>query len=543
MLIYSIFIFVIILIYHINISFAEYSIIGTQVDVIPKTEDILSRDDSISHPPTDLYYGARTTIFWPPIPSKDTNAFPLINSDCFCSYDLTINLLLCSPLLQTSSTYPLSDTNIPLINLTLNDCTFSDHHLNLPIIPGKNIDQLRLYNVNYQTYLVLDATSLSLYTINHMYIVYSYSQPITMLLISNETFSSSLRTLYITSCYLLTLNKPLNRLFSLESITLKNIEQFSWYDFQQQIVRLPRLRYIYITEEILSLTSDIFNAISCQDILPQWIVTYRSTQTCSCTYISLLKTVHRVGDVYKCPNSDNTIDFIDDICQFNGKEYAIQNRTDLFCDKCQTYRCRNGTLCAETYDSEASCVLQSRYDYETIRSRIPLTPYTKQFLFQESQGYLSINPNKTLQPSGFNSVAMVLINSNQNHTPNSASDVQMFHQTFSEMLIRPWSSAIYNSTGTPPQIWQQLFVSLDGSVKKINNSESKFVFQSKPISTMSLIFSPEQPPQETFGWKITNDNQITENMTNFQVVDKTITSRVFLKFNNNQQYKPKCETS
>jgi hypothetical protein len=557
MLIYSLFTLVISLIYHIDITFAQSPIIGTQVHVRPKTEgknetDNFSRDNSItmfsSRRSTDLYYVTRSTTLWPPIPTKVTNAFPLIDSDCFCSYDLTINLLLCSPLFQTSSSYSLSDTNIPLINITLNDCTFATNRLNLPINLRKNIDQLRLYNVNYQNYLVLDATSFSSRTINHMYIIYSYSQPITMLLISNETFSSSsislsLRTLYITSCYLVALNQTLNRLFLLESITLKNIDQFSWYDFQQQIIHLPKLRYIYITEEILSLTSDIFNAISCQDISSKWIFSYRSTQTCSCKFMSFLRTVRHVGDIYKCPNSDNPIDFIDNICQFNGKEYEIHNQTDLFCNKCSNYQCRSETLCAEAFDSEPNCLPLSRYDYETIRNRIPLTPYTMQFLFQESQGYLSRNPNQTLEPNGFHSVATILIDSNQNRLPDSLSDVQMFHQTFSDMLNRPWSLEIYNSPRIPSEVWQQLLISLDGSIENIKNNDSKFLFQSKPISTMSLRLSQDQQSQETFGWKITHDNQITENITNSQAIDKTVTSRVFLQLNHIQQYRSNCDTS
>jgi hypothetical protein len=60
---------------------------------------------------------------------------------------------------------------------------------------------------------------------------------------------------------------------------------------------------------------------------------------------------------------------------------------------------------------------------------------------------------------------------------------------------------------------------------------------------MSLRLSQEQQSQETFGWKITHDNQITENITNSQAIDKTITSRVFLQLNHIQQYRSNCDTS
>jgi hypothetical protein len=92
-----------------------------------------------------------------------------------------------------------------------------------------------------------------------------------------------------------------------------------------------------------------------------------------------------------------------------------------------------------------------------------------QFLFQESHGYLSRNPNQTLEPSGFHSVATILI--------DSPSNVQM--------LNRPWSL----------EVWQQLLISLNASIENIKDNHSKFVFQSKPISTISLRLS-----QEIFGW-------------------------------------------
>ncbi|UJR27747.1 hypothetical protein I4U23_009022 [Adineta vaga] len=544
------------LIFHIHINDAEYSSIGMNVSIKPKINEsnIYSHDDYMtifsSRHSTDLNYIPRSTTYWPLIPSVTTNAFPLTDSNCFCTYDRIINALLCSPLLKNSISYPISDTNIALINITLNDCTFSNNHFNLPNIGRKNIDQLRIYDINHGNYLVLDRTSFSSYSINQLYIIYSYSQPITMLLLSNETFSSpslmysSLHTLYITSCYLITLNKPFSRLFLLESVTLMNIYQFSWHDFQQQINRLPKLRFINIAEENFPLSNMIFNALSCQDISSQWILSYRVIQTCSCAYISFLQTIRSLGTFYQCPNTNNVVDFFADICQFNGKEYQIQNNMQLFCNKCLRFPCSNGTTCAEVFGSEPTCISSSRYDYETIQKRIPLTPYTRPFLFRESQEYLTFDSNKTLEAIAFNSVVTILIDSNRNPTSASPNDAQMFHQTFAEMLNRPWSPDIYTASMSSPIVWQQLLVSLDGSIKMINDSESKFVFQSKPISTMSLRFPTEEPDQEMFGWKITNDNQITENITNLESNDETVTSRVFLKFNHQQQEnKPKCEPS
>ena len=535
------------LIYHININAAEYSNAGTQVEVRQNWTNIPTRGDS--RRPTDLYYVTRATTYWLPTLPMVTNTIPLMNSNCFCSYYQITNLFSCSPFLQNSSSNLLSSSNLPMINVTLTDCIFFDNHFSLPIIKGKNIDYLRLQDVNLQDYLVFDATSFSSYSINHVYIFYRNTQRITMLLISNETFSSStinlsLRTLYMDTCYLITLNEPLNRLYSLESITLLNIQQFSWYDFQQQMIYLSKLRYIYIGEDLASRNNNIANVVSCDDISAQWMLTYRLVQTCSCKFMSLLTTLYRFGNAYRCPNSDSTIEFLDSVCQFNGKEYNIQNQTNSFCKKCLSYQCPNGTLCTEALNSIPNCASLTRYDYETIRKRIPLTPYTKQFLFQESQQFLNVNPNKTLQPIGFNSVVSFLIDSNQNHTENSPSDAQMFHQTFAEMLERPWSPDIYSSAAaSPPAMWQQLLTSLDESVKNINDSEPKFEFQSPPISTMSLRFPTNQQPHETFGWKITNDNKITANITNSKFIDKNVTSRVFLNFYNDQSYKPNCDTS
>ena len=546
MLIYSIFIFIITLIYHLNGNLDENPVVATYVNVIPKPEG--PSGVKFSPPrPTDLYYPTRSPTIRYPVAAIVATAFPLPNSNCFCSYDPVINLLLCSPLFQYSSTYPLSSTNNSLINVTLNDCVFSNNHLTLPTLNNKNIDHLWLYDLNRADYIVTDGTSFSSYTINHMHILFTLNQQITILLISDDTFSlssisSSLRTIYIESCYLILFNKPLNNLLSLESIILIDLQQFSWYDFQQQIIRLPKLRYVYIGEDTPT-ANKISNVLSCPDISSQWIFTYISIQTCSCELMLFLQTVHRFRDFDRCPNSNNTIYFIDNVCQFNGTVYPIKNQTNLFCNKCLSYQCPNGSLCSEASGSEPKCGLLSRDDYETIQNRIPLTPYTKEFLLQESQQFLTINPNKTLEPSAFNSVVTILIDSNGNRTENSPVQAQMFHQTFSEMLNRPWSPNVYNSQVASPTVWQQLFGSLDESIRSINDSDPKFVFQSLPISTMSLRFPTIQPPQSMFGWQITNDNQITGNITNSQSINASVTTRVFLLFNNNQTYNLNCDPS
>jgi hypothetical protein len=317
-----------------------------------------------------------------------------------------------------------------------------------------------------------------------------------------------------------------------------NIQQFSWFDFQQQIIHLPKLDKINIGEDILSATNNIFNVLSCQDLSSKWKFTYRLIQTCSCQFLSFLNTIHRSGNFYRCPNFDNTIDFIDDICQLNGKEYKIQNQTNFICNHCLSYHCSNGTFCAETFDSEPMCLLPFRDDYETIRTRIPFTSYTKPFLFEESRQYLSINPNQTIDSSSFNSVAMILIGSNQNRTDISATDAQMFYQTVADILSRPWSPEIYASASSTTVIWQYLILALDQLIKNINDNETTFEFQSTPISTISLHLPTNQQSPETFDWEITNDNKITANMSN-----QNITSRVLLKFNNNPLSNLNCMTS
>ncbi|CAF0794326.1 unnamed protein product [Adineta ricciae] len=542
------------LLYHFELNLAEHSSLSMNVSIRSKIvytntdvhENLLTTYSS--SPSTDFNYIPRSTTYWPLIPSVITNAFRLTDSNCFCSYDRISNLLSCSPSLQNATSYPVSDTNFPLINITLNDCMFSSNHFSVPNIGRKNIDQLRIYDVNRNDYLVLDGTSFSSYSINQLYIIYSYSRPITMLLISSETFSSSsiylsLHTLYITSCYLITLQKPFSRLFLLETITLRNIDAFSWYDFQQQIVRLPKLRFINIAEGDFPSLNNIFNVLSCKDISSQWILSYRMVQTCSCAYVSFLQTIQRQGVFYQCPNSVTAIDFSADICLFNGVEYLIGSETNFFCNKCRSFQCPNGTACAEAYPSEPTCISLSRCDYNTLQERVPLTPYTKQFLFRESQEYLTVNPNQTLGPQGFNSVATILIDSNRNPSPSSPNDAQMFHQTFSEMLNRPWSPEVYTASLSSPTVLQQLLVSLDGSIKTINNSESIFVFQSQPISTMSLHFPTDMPDQDRLGFKITNDNRISENITQTTSVDETVTSRIFLKIDPSQLNKTKCEPS
>jgi hypothetical protein len=369
-----------------------------------------------------------------------------------------------------------------------------------------------------------------------------------MLLLSNETFSSSsmalsLRTLYIDSCYLIALHQPFTRLVRLKSITLINIHEFSWYDFQQQIIRLPELNSIYLEEKILTTTNDIFNVLSCQDLSSQWTFTYRLVQTCSCQLLSFLTTIHPIKNVYQCPNSNRTINFIDDICQFHGKEYQIRNHTNSFCNQCLFKQCSNRTLCGESYDSNSQCLLLSSYDYETIRNRIPLTSYTKRYLFRESHNNLNMNPNRTLEPTAFNSFATILIDSNQNQTDDSFANVQMFHQTFAAMLNQPWSPQIYASSLVKPTMLQDLILSLDQTIKNINDRNHIFEFQSQLISTMSLPFPTNQTLPNMFGWKITDDNLIIANITNSELSNPNITTRVFLYSNTDQLYTSNCNNS
>ncbi|CAF5219880.1 unnamed protein product, partial [Rotaria magnacalcarata] len=161
------------------------------------------------------------------------------------------------------------------------------------------------------------------------------------------------------------------------------------------------------------------------------------------------------------------------------------------------------------------------------------------------------------------SIATILIEANQIATENSPTVTRMFHETFTEMLNKPWTEDIFSlpiydteaaallpsatvssTTESPPtNIWQGLIISLDRSMKNILDNISKFEYYSKPISAMSLRFLAEQQPKETFGWKITNDNRIISNITDEQSTDKTVTSRVFLNFHRNQTFEFTCNVS
>lgn len=531
----AIYLFASILICRLSFIFANDSTIGTQVKVAPA----FNQQNQAPIPPPDDFYPGYIQSVMNPSSAFTQRAFALPDSDCFCSYDLLINLLVCSPLFQNASSSPLTSQNQTLINVTLYDCTLFTNRFILPSIQNKTIDYLRLYDVNRQSYLFFDSTSLSSYPINQLYIMYTYAPPLTMLLMSNETFASpvialSLRQLYIDTCYLVTLNKPLSRLIRLESLTFMNIPQFSWYDLQQQIVHLPKLNLVYIGENIVSSSNDIFNVLSCQDLPSRWSLSYRLTQTCSCYLLSFLQSVRRDQNVYRCSNSNASLDFIDDICHSNGKEYSLQNNTTLFCNNCLSKSCSNGSLCAETYDIEPTCLPLSYHDYEMIRTRIPATPLTMPYLLQECQSYLTQNSNKTLEATGFNNVATVLIDSNRNQSTNSPSDVQMFHQIFAEMLERPWSPNLYSQTTVPPATWQNLIVSFESSIRNLNDSQANFQFQSPPVSTTSLPIQSDA----VFDWTVTNTNQIMSNTSSANV-----TTRVLIKLNQTgtcQQFETNC---
>jgi hypothetical protein len=234
-----------------------------------------------------------------------------------------------------------------------------------------------------------------------------------------------------------------------------------------------------------------------------------------------------MGNTYQCRNSDRTIDFIDDICQFNGKEYQVQNQSNSFCNRCLTQQCPNGSLCGEAYDADASCLRLARYDYDRIRNRIPLTAYTKSYLVKESQEYLSVNATGTLEVNSFNTVVAILIDSNLNSTENTPADVEMFHQTFAAILNQPWSPDIYAALSSKPAVWQDLLLSFDDSMRNFNDTNATFEFQSQPISTVSLPFQSDV----TLDWRITNNNQITMNTDSN---NPNITTRVVLTLNNTQ---------
>ena len=167
----TLFYFLIALLYHFKLDLAEDSSLSMNVSIRSKIvytktdahENLLTTySSSLS---TDFNYIPRSTTYWPLIPSVITNAFRLTDSNCFCSYDRVSNLLSCSPSLQNATSYPVSDTNFPLINVTLDDCMFSSNHFSVPNIGRKNIDQLRIYDANRNDYLVLDGTSFSSYSI------------------------------------------------------------------------------------------------------------------------------------------------------------------------------------------------------------------------------------------------------------------------------------------------------------------------------------------------------------------------------------------
>lgn len=528
----------IILIVQIHVIRMEYMLQDTQVYVRPYPENENTINDRRPDV-TNVKDLLQTTTDTSRMPSIFVRSIPLINSNCFCVYDQLMNLFQCSPFLQSYVSFSLTSTNRLLINVTINDCTFNNNRFNLPSIQDKTIDRLQLNDINHQDYLVFDSTSFASTSINTLSINYTYIQPITMILLSNETFASpvlrySLQTLHIESCYLLTLNQPFNCLISLQSITLMNIPQFSWYDFQQQIVSLPNLRRVYLGENIVPNTHDIFNVLSCQDLSPRWMLTYRLIQTCSCQLLAFLQTVERVGNRYRCRNSATIVDFIDDICQIHNREYLIYNQTNLFCNRCLFNRCDIGTLCAESPDLNSSCLPILRYDYITIRTRLPLTSLTQSFLIQENYQYLLFQPNLIVESNTLNGIGIAIVDPNRTQTINSLSQVHLLHQTFVEILGQPTIVPSYANTAAATIVrvptWNKLIRSLDESIKNINDTQDMFEFKSKPISTVSLVFPMDRQPPDIFGWKIADDNTITTNVTDSETSEINATSRVFLRF-------------
>lgn len=525
-----------------HVIIAQYPIYGTQVYVITNTEKG-NTSNSSWRDTTELMDLSRSTTNAPRIPSIFVSSVPLINSNCLCAYDQRLNSYQCSPYLYNSATLPLSAVNLPLINVTLNDCIFSNNRFNLPLIQGKNIDHLQINDINHQNYLLFDSTSFASYSINAISINYTYIQPITMLLLSSETFNSSilqrsLKRLHIESSYLLTLNQPFNRLIALQSITLMNIPQFSWYDFYQQIVYLPNLRSIYLGETIVSNNYDIFNVLACEELSSQWMLTYRLLQTCSCHLMTFLSTVERKGNVYQCRNTNKIVDFIDNICQVNNREYLVRNQTDSFCRQCLSNQCPMGTFCAESFDLNFTCLLRTRSDYTNIRTRLPLTPSTQPYLVQENYQHLIVRPINTGPPDTPIGPGLIILDPNRTQPVNPLIEVQLLHQTFVEILTRPTVAPTMGVQQTFVQVssWNRLIRSLDESIKNITDTEDVFEFKSKPISTVSLVFPIEQPPPTTFGWKIDDENTITTNITNVKSKDVNATARVFLQFDQSQPY-------
>ncbi|CAF2607013.1 unnamed protein product [Rotaria sp. Silwood2] len=195
---YSIFLFVFILIYHLNRSLAENSFLKTQVGVRQdfeeqNTANIVGHDDSITnfslHSPMNSY---DVTTYWSSIRSMIMNTFRLTGSNCVCSYDQLINLLSCSPYSQDPSSDPLSSINKRVINITLTSCNFFSNHLNLPLITKNSIDYLRLHDVNHQGHLIINERSFSSYTINHIYILYEFFFIFLSVSFSSSSNSSSM---------------------------------------------------------------------------------------------------------------------------------------------------------------------------------------------------------------------------------------------------------------------------------------------------------------------------------------------------------------
>ncbi|CAF2027361.1 unnamed protein product [Rotaria magnacalcarata] len=552
---------------HLNTSSSHSTVNTTLPGALfqQATSTIWSTSSITTTPMTSVRNFAHTRTTAPVSSPLDISAWN--DSNCFCVYDRTPNLVECSPMLRNQPPIVLSN-NTTQINMTLTSCIFNANRFTLPTIENKPIDRLHLMDVNRGGYLVFDATSFSAHKISHISIEYNYDNSPTKLLISNEAFSqisikSKLRKLSFKNCYLITLKKSIGELVLLFSIELTNIHGFSWYDFLQEIKGLRSLKDITIDEINSTSINSIFNVLSCQDILPQWNLTFLLIQTCSCEFMEFLKATPHNGSIFQCTNEAKDIHIRDDVCRYNGSVYEIKNRTEQFCKQCLSSKCSDRTFCTEANDFKSDCVSPSRFGDASLLNPVPMTSYTKPFIFQGTQQYLTINTNKSLEPGAFYSIATILIEANQIATENSPTVTRMFHETFTEMLNKPWTEDIFSlpiydteaaallpsatvssTTESPPtNIWQGLIISLDRSMKNILDNISKFEYYSKPISAMSLRFLAEQQPKETFGWKITNDNRIISNITDEQSTDKTVTSRVFLNFHRNQTFEFTCNVS
>ena len=476
-----------------------------------------------------------------------TDPIPLVNSDCLCFYDSMTNSLICTPpsVVEFLPSSPLPSTDRPSINVALNGCQFLNNIVKLPMIGRRSIDHLRLNNINAQGYLLFDSSSFASSSISHITISYTSTDPVSILLLSNDTFaplSSSLRTLYIDSCYLITLYRPFRQLTSLQSISFVTVDQYSWSDFYQDIVSLPVLGQVFITDRLFSTTGPFMNAVSvsCSNLAPSWILNDRTGQTCDCTFVSMLRAENSLQDIFKCSDSNDTMNLLGLICRLQKRGPLALNRISPSCRKCPSDACSSGAPCTPASPSQPTCIPPRKYDLAAMRQRIPLTSSTRRFLLNGTEQTNTSNASGPLEPSGFLSLATMLSGLNPSLAASAPTDPQLFHQMLLEMLSRPWSPSIYSSSVSLHDSWQSVFVSLDNTVKEINDSDPRFEFQSQVLSTVSVRFATDQQLQSTFGWKVNNDNRVIANASDW--TETNISSRIFLRFSaDDQQFKPKCK--